>query len=85
MACFILPLLLQKKDNKVEMFRNIGIKLRNGTNEEKFNFSFHKLVKFRAGSIELDIEKDRSLLFLIVPTFDTKVTEYLCSGWWNLI
>ena len=20
-------------------------------------------------------------LFLIVPTFDTKVTEYLCSGW----
>ena len=22
-----------------------------------------------------------SVLVLIVPTFDTKVTEYLCSGW----
>ena len=23
----------------------------------------------------------RLLVFLVVPTFDTKVTEYLCSGW----
>ena len=29
----------------------------------------------------LKIERCTELLRIIVPTFDTKVTEYLCSGW----
>ena len=26
-------------------------------------------------------KRDFIILYFIVPTFDTKVTEYLCSGW----
>ena len=35
-------------------------------NAAKFEFSIQVLVR---------------IYFIVVPTFDTKVTEYLCSGW----
>ena len=38
------------------------------------HFGQHKLNNYQAQGIVCDTE-------VVVPTFDTKVTEYLCSGW----
>ena len=44
----------------------------------KFIFAVVSFYRLTFWSYE---ENPKKLTFFIVPTFDTKVTEYLCSGW----
>ena len=68
----------KKNPSRSQIFRYFRIESRN-------NKFWHKLISLHILQLQsIHLEREISLhkpLEFFVPTFDTKVTEYLCSGW----
>ena len=66
------------RDASIQCFYSVIFRLLNWALKKKFNWS----EKFCCVSVALvGFKLSWSKSFVIAPTFDTKVTEYLCSGW----